>query len=114
MCAASPEKPDCCNQRRLANKHNPPAAWHWAVGCGTALGVQVEQAPHLLAQAAATSDLLLATNGVLEQLPHLHKEQADTVRVFPADNKWFTTRNLCANSCQSSKLQAPLAQSRTF
>jgi len=50
---------------------NPPAAWHWAVGCGAALGVQVEQAPHLLAQAAATSHLLLAVHGVLEQLPNL-------------------------------------------
>jgi hypothetical protein len=37
--------------------------------------VQVEQAPHLLAQPAATSDLLLAAHRVLEQLAHLQQEE---------------------------------------
>ena len=50
------------------------AARHRAVGRGAALGVQVEQAPHLLAQVAAARDLLLALHRVLEQLPHLHSE----------------------------------------
>jgi hypothetical protein len=57
--------------RKCELKHDAPAARNWAVGCGTALGVQVQQAPHLLAQAAAAGDLLLAAHRMLEQLPHL-------------------------------------------
>mmetsp|Transcript_16910 Transcript_16910/g.46683 ORF Transcript_16910/g.46683 Transcript_16910/m.46683 type:complete len:427 (-) Transcript_16910:4165-5445(-) len=44
---------------------------HWAVRARAALGVQVQEEPHLLAQGAAASDLLLAAHGMLEQLAHL-------------------------------------------
>jgi len=48
-----------------------PAARYGAVCARTALGVKVEQAPHFLAQRAASGDFELAAHGVLEQLANL-------------------------------------------
>eukprot|EP00983_Pelagomonas_calceolata_P105323 1159118-Pelagomonas_calceolata.AAC.10 len=49
---------------------------HWAVRARAALGVQVQEEPHLLAQGAAASDLLLAAHGMLEQLAHLRRAES--------------------------------------
>lgn len=58
-----------------------PAARHWAVRRGAALGVQVQQAPHLLAQVTASSHLLLALHSVLEERPDLAAAGAAALRV---------------------------------